>query len=267
MPLLENIIIQSRLMDHFRRISGRKRRMVKEKKQSCVGGEVAVNVSSANVKRKKREKKMLEENKISQCQKDGKENFWGPPLLGFLPAWMFSLEEHGGKILVLEQRCHRWRTSSSSQDLWITSKGYLESQSAKEKSWFWSIDAIAGENHLPVKIYGHFNRISGRKKRMVKKKGNHVLGRGTNKKTAKNEDLGLCGVWQGSGQGVDDDIAWREMERLILHRRDLHTMSIDIGLVWKRTEEKSWFWSIDVIAGEHHLPVNIYGPLQRDIWT
>ncbi|GIY41055.1 hypothetical protein CDAR_96981 [Caerostris darwini] len=40
-----------------------------------------------------------------------------------------------------------------------------------------------------------------------------------------------------------------------------------MGLVWKRTEETSWFWSIDAIAGEHHLPVKIYGPLQRDILT
>ncbi|GIY97623.1 hypothetical protein CEXT_179631 [Caerostris extrusa] len=29
---------------------------------------------------------------------------------------------------------------------------------------------------------------------------------------------------------------------------------------------KSWFWSIDAIAGEHHLPVKIYGPLEMDIW-
>ncbi|GIY13965.1 hypothetical protein CDAR_604761 [Caerostris darwini] len=38
----------------------------------------------------------------------------------------FLLEKHGGKILVLEHRCHCWRTSSFSQDLRTTSKGYLD---------------------------------------------------------------------------------------------------------------------------------------------
>ncbi|GIX94508.1 hypothetical protein CDAR_54951 [Caerostris darwini] len=48
-------------------------------------------------------------------------------LSGFYqPGWVFSLEENGGRILVLEHRCHCWRTSSSSQDLWTTLKGYLD---------------------------------------------------------------------------------------------------------------------------------------------
>ncbi|GIY41052.1 hypothetical protein CDAR_96961 [Caerostris darwini] len=58
---------------------------------------------------------------------------------------VFSLEEHGGKILVLEHRCPCCKISSSSRDLRTTSK-----------------------------------RISGRKRWMVKK-SNHMLGRGTSK--------------------------------------------------------------------------------------
>ncbi|GIY92509.1 hypothetical protein CEXT_584371 [Caerostris extrusa] len=39
------------------------------------------------------------------------------------------------------------------------------------------------------------------------------------------------------------------------------------NLVWRSTEEKSWFRGIDAIAEEHHLPVKIYVPLQKNIWA
>ncbi|GIY15465.1 hypothetical protein CDAR_65301 [Caerostris darwini] len=47
-------------------------------------------------------------------------------IYGPLQKDMWTLAEHGGRILVLEHRCHCWRTSSSSQDLWATSEGYLD---------------------------------------------------------------------------------------------------------------------------------------------
>ncbi|GIY18681.1 uncharacterized protein CDAR_27921 [Caerostris darwini] len=106
----------------------------------------------------------------------------------FILLQKFSLEEHGGKILVLEHRCPCCKTSSSSQDLGTTSKGCLDVRegclvwkSTEEKSWFWSIDAIAGEHHLPVKIYGPLQRDIWTQEKDGKKKSNHVLGRGTSK--------------------------------------------------------------------------------------
>ncbi|GIY69699.1 hypothetical protein CDAR_220581, partial [Caerostris darwini] len=97
----------------------------------------------------------------------------------------FSLEEHGGKILVLEHRCPCCKTSSSSQDLGTTSKGCLD----------FSLEEHEGEKKILVlehrchcwrtsssspRFMDHFKGISGHKKD-GKKKSNHVLGRSTGK--------------------------------------------------------------------------------------
>ncbi|GIY79315.1 hypothetical protein CDAR_315271 [Caerostris darwini] len=81
----------------------------------------------------------------------------------------------------------------------------------------------------------------------------------------------MCGVGPGVGKGMDDGIAWRVTGTHDFTSKGFAYDVVDVGsswdLVWKRTEEESWFWSIDAIAGEHHLPVKINGPLQKDIWA
>ncbi|GIX94510.1 hypothetical protein CDAR_54971 [Caerostris darwini] len=86
MPLLENIIFQSRFMDNFKRISGRKRRMVKKKVIMC-WEEVPVNVSSSNEKERSQKKK-LEENRVPNVKRMEKKTSGVTSLFRILPAWM-----------------------------------------------------------------------------------------------------------------------------------------------------------------------------------
>ncbi|GIY59579.1 hypothetical protein CEXT_316871 [Caerostris extrusa] len=91
----------------------------KEKKKHRVG-EYKTHIISNRVRNVKRmEKKTLLPLSFRIFDQDKK-------LMTKVEKVSFSLEEHGGKILVLEHRCHCWRTSSSNQDLWTTLEGYLD---------------------------------------------------------------------------------------------------------------------------------------------
>ncbi|GIY73621.1 hypothetical protein CEXT_391261 [Caerostris extrusa] len=148
-------------------------------------------------------------------------------------------------------------------------KGYLDVRegclvwkSTEEKSWFWSIDAIAGEHHLPVKIYGPLQRDIWT---LVWKSTEENLGSGALMPLLANI------IFQSRFMDNFKSISGRK-RRMVKEKQSCvgeryQYMSHLQTLFWKSTEEKSWFWSIDAIAGEHHLPVKIYGPLQKDIWT
>ncbi|GIY97621.1 hypothetical protein CEXT_179621 [Caerostris extrusa] len=221
----------------------------------------------------------------------------------------------------------------------------------EEKSWFWSIDAIAGEHHHPVKINGPLQKNiwtlvwekSTEEKSWFWKQKMPLLENIIFSQDLWTTSRGLSGLLAAEGEGkilvlehdasccrniifqsrfMDTSTGYLDKEeekveenrvrnvKKVEERKLLGSLPFQIFPAWmagkknativkkkKRLDDrdktydqwksvrngarkhsrfwtgdsgrerrkKSWFWSIDVIAGEHHLPVNIYGPLQRDI--